>query len=1155
MKFILELLKNSSEYKELSLSIKDKITPAVVTGLSSIHKSAMVYSLASEYKKKVIYLCSDEAQCNKVQSDLDSMGLKTAFYPLRDFNFRDNSGVSHEYERLRLEALGKLLSGDCDCIVASIDAALQYTIPKNVLVERTVSLSQGQEIKQSELLDLLILCGYSKSEQIDGAGQFSHRGGIIDFFSPAISKPVRLEFWGDEIDSMAYFDMDTQRREEQIESVMLSPAIEVFPKSNRLLSNKIKELSKTLRGKTAVLAKEFLEKDCQKLDNDLSFSNLDKYISLIYENSTTLLDYFDEENSVLVLSEGNALKEKIRVSNFQLHEDLKDMLADGTLCKRLDKFSEDWVYVLSKAEKIPTLMLDNFARGTYEIPTKTLINMSVKQLSLWGGSTKLLMDDLQSHIARKQRCVVLAGTQRAGKVLAEDLAERGVPAQFMEKFSSVQKSTVVVTTGLLSAGFEIPFADLVVISHGRMSVETKSKIKKAKKDKNSQVIYSLAELNVGDFVVQSTHGIGVFQGIQQMEVQGILKDYIKIEYAKKDALYVPVTQLDTVAKYIGPKENGLVKVHRLGGAEWQKAKSRVKASVKNIAKELIKLYAERAKQKGFAFPEDDAWQQDFESHFEYNETDDQLRCIAEIKNDMENIVPMDRLLCGDVGFGKTEVALRAAFKCVTAGKQCVILVPTTVLAWQHYQTILKRMESFPIKVELLSRFRNNTQKSEILKQLKRGDVDIVVGTHRVFSKDVQFRDLGLAIIDEEQRFGVAQKEKIKEMCKTTDVLTLSATPIPRTLNMALSGIRDMSVIEEPPHDRHPVQSYVLEHDDNIIADAIKKELRRGGQVFYLHNKVQSINTVAGRMQSKVPEARIGVAHGQMDEKELSEVWRQMVEHEIDVLVCTTIIETGVDVPNANTLIIDNADKLGLSQLHQIRGRVGRSSRRAYAYFTYNQSKILTEIAQKRLSAIREFTEFGSGFKIAMRDLEIRGAGNVLGGEQHGHMESVGYDMYLKLLNEAVSLMKGEDIPSSMRECAIDVQIQAHIPDNYISSTQNRLEIYRRIADIQNEEDATDVLDELIDRFGEPPVAVQGLIKIALLRNTAISLYFKEVRQRGDNLMIYLDKIEMEKISKLVANMKGQVLLGAGATPHLNIKLNKRNPIEVLENVIKFMKSE
>ena len=592
-----------------------------------------------------------------------------------------------------------------------------------------------------------------------------------------------------------------------------------------------------------------------------------------------------------------------------------------------------------------------------------------------------------------------------------------------------------------------------------------------------------------------------------------------------------------------------MRLNRLGSQDWQKAKARVRSAVKDIAKELIKLYAERMKLKGHAFPPDTGWQRDFESRFEYEETEDQLRCIQEIKEDMEKEQPMDRLLCGDVGFGKTEVALRAAFKCVTDSKQCALLVPTTILAWQHYQTVTQRFEGFPIKVEILSRFRTPKQQAEILKQLKRGEIDMIIGTHRLVQKDVQFRDLGLVIIDEEQRFGVAQKERFKSVTKNVDVLTLSATPIPRTLNMALSGIRDMSSLEEAPQDRHPVQTYVLEYDQAVINDAVRRELRRGGQVYYLHNKVESIERVAARLQAQIPEAKVGFGHGKMPEGELSEVWRRVMEQEINVLVCTTIIETGVDVPNVNTIIIEDADHMGLSQLHQIRGRVGRSSRRAYAYLTFTRNKVLSEISQKRLAAIREFTEFGSGFKIAMRDLELRGAGNILGGEQHGHMETVGYDMYLRLLGEAVSEEKGEEASSYELECLVDVQVQAHIPEGYIESLSQRLEIYRRISDIRSQDDAMDVLDELIDRFGEPPASVKGLIDVALIRNTAASLGIYEIKQNAGALLLYQRKLDMEFVSRLIGVFKKRVLVNAGAKPYISVKLQAGDsPLETLRQV-------
>lgn len=840
----------------------------------------------------------------------------------------------------------------------------------------------------------------------------------------------------------------------------------------------------------------------------------------------------------------------MRTTLWQWGEDLKSYLAEGILCKGLDRYSEDWEYALAKSQALPTLFLDIFARGSYEVPTKTLINMTVRQLPVWGGGTQLLLDDLSSLLSQGRACVVLAGTAKAASALAGDLKQAGLPTSYLEAPSTAAKGTVTVTEGTLSAGFDLPGAGFALITHGRLMA---AKAKKAKRDKNSKEISNLSELSPGDYVVHSAHGIGVFEGIHKLEMNGIIKDYIKVRYAKNDTLYVPVTQLDMVSKYIGPREDANVKLSRLGGTDWQRQKTRVRAAVKDIAKDLIQLYAQRMQQQGFAFPPDGEWQHDFESHFEFEETEDQLRCVNEIKDDMERNVPMDRLLCGDVGFGKTEVALRAAFKCVAAGKQCAILVPTTILAWQHYQTILRRMEGFPVDVELLSRFRTAKQQEEILKKVKRGSMDIVVGTHRLVSKDVQFHDLGLVIIDEEQRFGVAQKERLKALCKTADVLTLSATPIPRTLNMALSGIRDMSVIEEAPLDRHPVQTYVLEYDTGVLYDAIRRELRRGGQVYYLHNDVASIERVAARIQQSIPEARVGVGHGKMNEEELSEIWRQLLDHEIDILVCTTIIETGVDVPTANTLIIENADRMGLSQLHQLRGRVGRSNRRAYAYLTYAPNKVLTEIAQKRLSAIREFTEFGSGFKIAMRDLEIRGAGNILGGEQHGHMETVGYDMYIKLLGEAVSLMKGEEDVRPVDEgCLVDMQVEAHIPESYISSTNLRLDVYRRIADIRNAEDALDVTDELIDRFGDPPASVKGLLDVALLRNTASQLGLSEIKQQGDSLFLYKKEFDLELVGSLIRAMNGRVMLSAGSRPYISVKIGSKSPLEALSEILSAM---
>ena len=860
------------------------------------------------------------------------------------------------------------------------------------------------------------------------------------------------------------------------------------------------------------------------------------------------MDDLPLEETLVFVSEFHKGKERVRTTQWQWAEDVKEYLEEGILCRGMDTYSGDWVYMQSQLEKRKTVCLEAFVRGTYEVPVRTLLNITARQLSVWGGSISLLEEDLQAMQSSGLTCIVLGGTEKTASNVAADLREKGLSVVYMPDMSEIPDKGIVITTGALSAGMEFPAAGFGIITHGRYTGKAAAK---KRKNKHAQELYSLSELTVGDYIVHASHGIGVFEGIHKINMQGVVKDYIKVRYAKKDTLYVPVTQLDLVSKYIGPREDAAIKLSKLGGQDWQKTKARVRSAVKDMAKELIQLYAQRMQAKGHAFSPDTEWQRDFEAHFEFEETEDQLRCIQEIKHDMELSSPMDRLLCGDVGFGKTEVALRAAFKCVSDSCQCALLVPTTILAWQHYQNISKRMEGFPVRIELLSRFRTPKQQEEILKRLKRGEIDIVVGTHRLVSKDVQFHNLGLLIIDEEQRFGVAQKERLKDSYKNVDVLTLSATPIPRTLNMALSGIRDMSVIEEAPHDRHPVQTYVLEHDQGIICDAIRRELRRGGQTYYLHNNVESIERVAAALQNQIPEAKVGFAHGKMTESELSEIWRKLLEQEIDVLVCTTIIETGVDVPNVNTLIIEHADCMGLSQLHQIRGRVGRSSRRAYAYFTFTRNKILTEVAQKRLSAIREFTEFGSGFKIAMRDLEIRGAGNILGGEQHGHMETVGYDLYLKLLGEAVKMEKGE-LPAAPvdNECLVDMQVQAHIPERYIENLSQRLDIYRRIAGIKNEDDALDVLDELTDRFGKPPASVQGLIDIALLRNMASQMGIFEVKQRDDYIMLYRDPMNMEFLEPLVKILKGRVKLSAGNKPYVSVKVTgKETPLQTLKQVL------
>ena len=1151
MEFLKEGMRKLPMYMELLKAVHSRALPAAITGFAGIHKAALMDTVISDTGRPALVLAADEAEAERMQKDLTAMGLNAVFYPAKDFTFYNVEGVSREYEHTRMEALCRILRGRIDVVLACMDAACQFTIPPAELENRVTELKVGENIAPEQVVRFLLRCGYVRAEQIDGTGQFAVRGGILDLFTPDAPNPVRVEFWGDEIDTMGFFDLQTQRRIRQIDSVTIVPSAEVLVADPVALAEKIQAHATSLRGKTAAKARETLLAECELLRSGTVLHNADKYISMLYDHPATLFDYFDKEQALVFVSELSKGKERVRTTHWQWAQDLKAYLEEGVLCRGLDTYTLDWIELQKLLGEYGAICMETFVKGNYEISMRTSVNAFAKQLSAWSGSISVLEEDLRAMLAQGVTCVVLGGTEKTAANITADLKEKGISAEYVPDLQTLPRSGVVVTTGGLSAGLELPGAGLAVITHGHSAQRTAAK---RKKQKHAQELYSISELTPGDYVVHATHGIGVFEGIHKIDMQGVVKDYIKVRYAKMDTLYVPVTQLDLVSKYIGPREDSVVKLSRLGGQEWQKTKARVRSAVKDIAKELILLYAKRMQAKGHAFAADSEWQRDFEAHFEFEETEDQLRCTQEIKQDMERSAPMDRLLCGDVGFGKTEVALRAAFKCVSDSYQCALLVPTTILAWQHYRNICRRMEGFPVKVELLSRFRTPKQQAQILKQLKTGEIDMVVGTHRLVSKDVEFRNLGLLIVDEEQRFGVAQKERLKSSYRNVDVLTLSATPIPRTLNMALSGIRDMSVIEEAPHDRHPVQTYVAEFDRAIVCDAIRRELRRGGQVYYIYNNVESIAHAAAALQKQLPEAKIGYAHGKMTEAELAEIWRKLLEQELDVLVCTTIIETGVDVPNVNTLLIENADRMGLSQLHQLRGRVGRSARRAYAYFMFQRGKVLSEIAQKRLLAIREFTEFGSGFKIAMRDLEIRGAGNILGGEQHGHMETVGYDLYLKLLGEAVKMEKGE-LPTAPvdRECLIDMQVQAHIPERYIENLSQRLEIYRRIAGIENRNDALDVLDELTDRFGKPPEAVQGLIDIALLRNMAWQAGITEVKQRERYLILYRDPMTVEFLQPLIETLKGRVKLSAGNKPFVSVQVaDRETPLETLKTALELL---
>lgn len=1145
MNFLIDVLKGNDAFKTLLKN--DKTGKSLcVSGLTAVSKAYIIYSMCRVRNVTALCVASDEKEAQILCNDLCSMGVKALFYPVRDYNFIDIQSKSHEYEHARLKVLLKLAEKECDVVVACIDAACQLTVPESTLIDSTLELEEGKEIALEKAVKALTLLGYERFDAVDGSGQFSLRGGILDFFMPDSEYPVRAEFWGDEITDLSYFDIETQRRFKKSGKIRLTPSTEIIIDDREALADKITHKAGLLRGRGAPKAREKLYEEAELIRSGAMPANGDKFINQIYDKPQCLFDYFDR-NSLFFVSEFSRVQDRLKSTEFQNNEMIGQCFEDGTLCRGFDRFSLTHNECIDLLNAHGTIVLESFLHGSIPLNLGTSISFSSNKLAAWNGSYNQLSEDLQGLFAPDRCGVILAGTDKSAKNLVKNLTSDGYNAVFSENIDSIQSGKIFVTSGALSSGFELLGDKFFLITYGQAAYKVETR--KRKKPKNGQEIYSLSELSAGDYVVHSVHGIGVFSGIRKIDTHGITKDYIKIDYAKGDVLYVPVTQLDMVAKYIGPQENSRVKLSRLGSQDWQKAKAKVKSSVKDIAKELIALYSARMKSKGYAFSRDNEWQRDFEAKFEYEETPDQLTCASEIKRDMEKTSPMDRLLCGDVGFGKTEVALRAAFKCVADSKQCAFLCPTTILAWQHYQTVTKRFEGYPVRIELLSRFKTAKEQKEILKKLKHGEVDIIIGTHRLVQKDVEFRDLGLAIIDEEQRFGVTQKEHFKELCKNVDVLTLSATPIPRTLNMAMSGLRDMSVITEAPMNRQPVQTYVLEHDDGVINEAIRRELRRGGQVFYLHNDVESIESTANRILEAVPEAKIGIGHGKMRENELSEVWRKMLAQEIDVLVCTTIIETGVDLPNANTLIIENADRMGLSQLHQLRGRVGRSSRRAYAYFTFRKNKVLTEIQQKRLAAIREFTEFGSGFKIAMRDLVLRGAGNIMGAQQHGHMESVGYDMYLKLLEEAVSEEKGEITTTKDMDCLIDISVDAHIPESYVESLTLRLDVYRRIADIRSLEDSNDVKDELKDRFGEIPKSVLGLIDIALIRNKANAMGIYEIRQNGNTLLLYVKEIKSPAVADLLIALNGKAMLNAGAKPYLSVNCPSENSsIDTLKKI-------
>ncbi len=1144
-----KILDNSYELNEILDCIKDKVLPVNISGVAEFSVSHLVFCVCEKIKKGALIVTADEISANKIYQDLLMFYPEAVLFPYKDLIFYDIEAAANDIVAKRLSVLNSIKNAKTPVVVASISALLSCTASAKRFLENSFEFNLGDSCDINEIEKKIYALGYTREEMVEGKGQFSIRGDIIDFFPVYSEHPYRVEICFDEVDSVRTFNPETQRSVDKFDSVYVSPAAELIldEREKQDLIKKLKEYTKT---EDDVLRAN-LFKDIDKLENGLKLYSIDKYLPLIYKEVPCLLDYLPTDTAVF-------FTEPARISESQLREDtlfgenIASYIERGILPNFGDKanWGADYLALVNRLKKATLLGVSGLSKSSPDYKPKRQLTLTTKAQATFHGKAEFFHDTVKQYKNDGYGVTVLAGNEAKAKNIVFSLSDYGIEAVFNESITDAPlPGQVVVTTGVLSKGFDYPLVKQAIISD-RDFFGTDRKKKRKTVNKNHERIKSYTDLSTGDFVVHQHHGIGQFAGIVKMTVDGAAADYLHIKFKGGDCLYVPTNQLGLVYKYTG-KDGAIVKLNKLGGTQWSQTKQRVKKNCEEMASKLIQLYAQRQQIEGVAFSENTEWHKDFAATFQYEETDDQLRAIAEVDADMESPRPMDRLLCGDVGYGKTEIALRAAFKAVTDGYQVAYLVPTTILASQHYNTFCQRMKDFPIKIEMLSRFRSKREQEQTVKNAKEGLVDIIIGTHRIIQKDIRFKKLGLLIIDEEQRFGVAHKEALKEIRKHVDVLTLSATPIPRTLHMSMVGIRDMSVLENPPKDRYPVSTYVLEHNDDIIRDAVLKEVGRGGQVYYLHNKVESIDGVAAKLRTYSPDIRVAVAHGKMTETQLENIMQQVLEQEIDVLVCTTIIETGLDIPNVNTIIVEDADRMGLSQLYQLRGRVGRSNKMAYAYLMYKKGKMLSEIAEKRLKAIREFTEFGSGFKIALRDLEIRGAGNVVGAEQHGHMDAVGYDMYCKLLSEAVSELKGIEVEKEV-ETTISIAVNAFIPESYIPGENYRIEIYKRIAGISELQDLYDVYEEIEDRYGDLPKSVSNLLDISYIRSMANSLKMTEVTQRDKNIVFVFtegDKPDLKVLSALCEKYGRMLMFSPTSKPYLTLKTDGKN---ILENVKKLL---
>lgn len=1133
MNFLIKTLEENKKFQELTKQIS-KTGPIAISGLVDVEKLHVLAGIFNETKRPMVLVTYNEIQARKLYQDLKKLIKQTYFFPKKEITSYDYVAQSKEIEYKRIDVLNKMYLAKQQkepiIIVTTIEAVMQKMVAKDTLYQNVIDFEVGKTYLLDGIKEKLVGLGYERSDLIENKGQFSIRGGIVDVgLSEKIG--VRIEFWGDEVDSIRFFQISSQRSTEMLKEITIFPAHELI----------VQDLSEAVKNIQEKYPEEI--EDIELIKNGDYISKINKYFNEFYKNQASFLDYMSDEY-LLLLDE----KSKINQRKTNIIEDNNKLIAS-----------------LVEKEKFVPEAIENISKFEYNFEEKQIIyleqNDSIKNIQKYYFETReinfynlqldLLLADIVTYQKNKKKVVLLAGNEISAKKLCNILKENQINYKYEREAENVKPGEIIVTIGGFSSGFENYDLNLIVVSlqnNFEEPVKRKKKLSSTFKD-SEKIVF--ADLKPGDIVVHQTHGIGQFIGVNTITADGVTKDYIKIKYRNDDILYVPTNSLDSVRKYIGGGDNSSPRLNKLGGKEWSATTSKVKKNLEAVAKDLIELYAKRQKIKGFSFSPDTPWQKQFEDSFPYTETDDQLRCIQDVKKDMEKPQPMDRLLCGDVGYGKTEVAIRAAFKAVMDQKQVAYLVPTTILANQQYEEFKTRMQEFAINVELLNRFKTKKEQDEIIKKLKLGEVDVVVGTHRLLSEDVNFKDLGLLIIDEEHRFGVKDKEKIKKLRTNIDVLTMTATPIPRTLHMSIVGVRDMSVIYEPPHNRKPVQTYVLEYDQEVITEAITKEIERDGQVFYLFNQVEGIEKKANEISMLVPEAKVGFAHGKMSGRELEEIMESFINQEINVLVCTTILESGIDIPNANTIIVENADRLGLAQLYQIRGRVGRSDKQAYAYVTYKRDKLLSEVADKRLKAIKEFTEFGSGFKIAMRDLEIRGAGSMLGEMQHGHMEQVGYDTYCKLLDEVIKEMQGIEVVEE-QDVQIDLAVSSYIPDNFIENSSQKIEIYQNIALCRTEEELQNVIDEVIDRYGRLPKELENLIDIARIKQLARKANILKIAQRENGIVFYFvkEKIKPEMVNTLITKYPMLVKFSNAVEPYVTLRIKENE--DIIEKAKEFL---